>query len=424
MAHTLTTLNSTVTAGSRVPAPSPDPMLMPLPLPGRCRLAGSLTLALTVGCAAPRGTVSGGAAAALPAPPVAADSGVTTVLAPGVVQHTLYRSRGPWAIHVLDVDRAACWSPAVLKGDTSAAGRALTSALLRQGGASPDTVAAVNADFFLFAPPGVPTGAHVDDGRVITGPGRRPLVVIDSGGGVSFTTLSVRGAAVGARDSLAITEWNRIPVTQLGAFDQRWGVWTDSAAASLQVVVGRDGRVVRSARGAVPVNIPRGGWVLAAGSSSPAAVRRWLGALRAGDPVRIRTALEPVHPVDAVGGFPLLVRDSALAPVLDSAHVQNLGRARHPRTAVGIGRDGRRLLLVVVDGRQPRYSVGMTLPELGQLMLELGARDALNLDGGGSSTMAVRRASGDVHVVNRPSDATGERTVANALAVVRGCARR
>lgn len=399
-------------------------MLMPLPFPAPSRVAGSLMLAMSAACAPRPVTVSGGTAAALPAPPIAADSGITTVLAPGIVHHTLYRSRGPWAIHVLDVDRAACWSPAVLKGDTSAVGRALTSDLLRQGGASGDTVAAVNADFFLFAPPGVPTGAHVDDGRVITGPGRRPLVVIDSGGGVRFTTLSVRGAAVGTRDSLPITEWNRIPVTSLGVFDQAWGVWTDSAAASLQVVVGRDGRVVRSARGAVRVNIPRGGWVLAAGARSPGAVTRWLGALRAGDTVRIRTALAPVHPVDAVGGFPLLVRDSALAPVLDSAHVQNLSRARHPRTAVGTARDGRRLLLVVVDGRQPRYSVGMTLPELGQLMLELGARDALNLDGGGSSTMVVRRASGDVYVVNRPSDPSGERPVANALAVVRGCARR
>lgn len=378
---------------------------------------------MTAGCAPQPGAGRGGAVAAPPPPPIAADSGVTTVLAPGVVHHTLYRSRGPWAIHVLDIDRTACWSPAVLKADTMAVGRALTSALLRQG-RSRDTLAAVNADFFLFAPPGVPTGAHIDDGRVITGPGRRPLMVIDSGGGVRFTELSLRGSAVTGRDSMPITEWNRLPLSRLGAFDQRWGIWTDSAGAALQVVVGRDGRVMRTVRGAVQVNIPRGGWVLAARTGAPAAVTRWLGGLRPGDPVRIRTALEPLHPAEAVGGFPLLVRDSALAPVLDSAHVQNLGRVRHPRTAVGTARGGRRLLLVVVDGRQPRYSEGMTLPELGRLMLELGARDALNLDGGGSSTMAVRRGSGDVQVVNRPSDAAGERAVANALAVVRGCARR
>ena len=63
--------------------------------------------------------------------------------------------------------------------------------------------------------------------------------------------------------------------------------------------------------------------------------------------------------------------------------------------------------------RQPGFSVGMTLPELAALMRRLGAADALNVDGGGSSTMVVGG-----RVLNRPSDATGERAVANAIAVL------
>jgi exopolysaccharide biosynthesis protein len=62
----------------------------------------------------------------------------------------------------------------------------------------------------------------------------------------------------------------------------------------------------------------------------------------------------------------------------------------------------------------------MTLVELAELMRQLGATEALNLDGGGSTTMVARRA-GRIEVVNRPSDATGERPVANVLAVVRRC---
>ena len=62
---------------------------------------------------------------------------------------------------------------------------------------------------------------------------------------------------------------------------------------------------------------------------------------------------------------------------------------------------------------QPGFSVGMTLPELAALMRRLGAADALNVDGGGSSTMVVGG-----RVLNRPSDATGERAVANAIAVL------
>ena len=91
-------------------------------------------------------------------------------------------------------------------------------------------------------------------------------------------------------------------------------------------------------------------------------------------------------------------------------------RARHPRTAAGLTADGRELILVVVDGRQAGWSVGMTLTELAALMMRLGARNAINLDGGGSSSF-VYRAAGGAEVTNRPSDGFW-RPVANQLAVV------
>jgi exopolysaccharide biosynthesis protein len=78
---------------------------------------------------------------------------------------------------------------------------------------------------------------------------------------------------------------------------------------------------------------------------------------------------------------------------------------RHPRTAAGVSRDGRTLLLLVVDGRQPGWSVGVTLPELGQMMLDAGAWNAVNLDGGGSTAMWHREPGATAgHVLNRPSD--------------------
>jgi exopolysaccharide biosynthesis protein len=79
---------------------------------------------------------------------------------------------------------------------------------------------------------------------------------------------------------------------------------------------------------------------------------------------------------------------------------------------VGWRADGT-LLLVAVDGRQPGYSVGMSLPEMRALFRELGAVEALNLDGGGSTALVVRG-----RAVNRPSDAGGERPVANALVLL------
>ena len=97
--------------------------------------------------------------------------------------------------------------------------------------------------------------------------------------------------------------------------------------------------------------------------------------------------------------------------------------ARHPRTAIAYSKDGGSFYLVTVDGRQPGYSVGMSLDELADFLCNrlfefansgVNAYQALNLDGGGATTMVV---SGQV--ANRPSDPTGERPVANALLIVR-----
>jgi len=85
----------------------------------------------------------------------------------------------------------------------------------------------------------------------------------------------------------------------------------------------------------------------------------------------------------------------------------------HPRTAVGYSRDKRFLVMAVIDGRQPGYSRGVDLYELAAIMLEFGCYEALNLDGGGSSTLVICN-----KIVNHPSDPTGPRPVANALLVI------
>jgi hypothetical protein len=135
-----------------------------------------------------------------------------------------------------------------------------------------------------------------------------------------------------------------------------------------------------------------------------------------GDTAARPIRLAPIHPREAVGGFPVLLRDSLEAPRLDSTGAATFS-ARNPRTAIGYSRDGRRYWLVVVDGRQKPYSDGMTLRELAAFLRSLGAVEALNLDGGGSSTMVVRDTAG-FRIMNRPSDKEGERPVANALVVV------
>jgi exopolysaccharide biosynthesis protein len=90
---------------------------------------------------------------------------------------------------------------------------------------------------------------------------------------------------------------------------------------------------------------------------------------------------------------------------------------RHPRTAAGVSRDGRTLVLLVVDGRQPAWSIGATLPELAQMMIEAGAWNAVNLDGGGSSALWHREPGAPAgRVLNHPSDGQ-VRPAANHLGV-------
>jgi hypothetical protein len=165
--------------------------------------------------------------------------------------------------------------------------------------------------------------------------------------------------------------------------------------------------------------IPRGGAVLSAYGARSAAVR----AMAEGDTVRVRLATYPRVPALQllVGGWPRLLEDGRSvagdAATLEGTISRN-AEARHPRTAIGFSRDSATLVLLTVDGRS-ESSGGMTLVELAAVMRRFGAWQAMNFDGGGSTTMVV-----DGAVMNIPSDSTHERAVGSALLVVRQRTRR
>jgi hypothetical protein len=112
---------------------------------------------------------------------------------------------------------------------------------------------------------------------------------------------------------------------------------------------------------------------------------------------------------EALGGGPIVVREGRpVFRALEGFTTSHLAQ-RHPRTGIGQTADGR-IIFVAVDGRQPGYSTGLTNFELALAMMRLGCVTASALDGGGSTTMAF-----DGRLLNRPSDRTGERAVAEAL---------
>jgi hypothetical protein len=109
-----------------------------------------------------------------------------------------------------------------------------------------------------------------------------------------------------------------------------------------------------------------------------------------------------VSPLEPEGAARLAV--AGFAPLLvDGRVVAKPGGPLHPRTAIGVDLSGHRVVMVVVDGRQPGYSEGMTLVELAGLMQSFGCHEALNLDGGGSSVLFRRRDDGSLAIVNRPA---------------------
>jgi exopolysaccharide biosynthesis protein len=206
-----------------------------------------------------------------------------------------------------------------------------------------------------------------------------------------------------------------------------------TAAFGAELPSGPGEQAVLDASGTVLWTGPRGGTVPAAGSvvQGIGAAASWLTAnahagarLLLDEQVRDTAsgARVDVHAGDGiVSAAPVLLRHGRLAIDADTegvidAHDLSFGYAwaeqRQPRTMAGIDRGGR-LLLVTVDGRQPGVSEGVTLEEGARLMRSLGAVDAMNLDGGGSTAMAV-----DGLLVNHPSDSTGERADGDAVVVL------
>ncbi|MFI1959537.1 phosphodiester glycosidase family protein [Streptomyces althioticus] len=359
--------------------------------------------------------------------------------------------RGPWRIDVLTID------PRTFRGALDAGhgpdieNRETVSALAADAGA----VAAVNAGFFVLDPrsgaPGDPAGVGVYDGRLLSEPvnGRPGLVVHDGGRSAQITRLTWQGRVTARGTTLALDGVNRVPglirncggsegdsptslplhdVTctnpdQLVAFTQEYGANTPQGEG-VEAVLDSRGRVLelRSVRGGP---LPSGG-------SSIQATGRHVAALtalaRPGERLRVETTLRddqgrrvtPSPRTDIVNAGPELVRDGRLhvTPATDGmvhpgdpSWYYGWVHKRNPRTLAGTDASGR-TVLVTADGRSTD-ALGLSITESAKVARALGLRDAVNLDGGGSTTMVANG-----RVINDPSDAAGERPVGDALLIL------
>ncbi|HEU5163273.1 MAG TPA: phosphodiester glycosidase family protein, partial [Thermoanaerobaculia bacterium] len=284
-------------------------------------------------------------------------------------------------------------------------------------------VAGINSDFWDTVSSQAPNGMHIQNGELmVDGAAARPTFGIKAtrelllaGADVNTTVRRPDGVTRVAR------EVNQPRGTgDLVVYTSRFAASTGTSAAGTEVVltdVALPLAPVGSYSGTVSqVRINAGNTPIGSGEvilSGNGAAATFLNTLAVGQTVTFTTAItagwESV--LHASGGGQWIVRNG----VIDIApHDPGFADVTHPRSAIGFTAGGN-VILAVVDGRQPGYSVGVRLDELAELMISRGAVTAANLDGGGSSTLAVRLTGEDgVTQVNRGSDGY-ERSVSNSI---------
>jgi len=291
-----------------------------------------------------------------------------------------------------------------------------------------NALAAVNAGFFNIAN-GEPTGLLKVAGELVSdSPITRGAVAIwspaDGRTRLAFDQVGARVELhVLAGGQTVVVPVNGVDTTRargkLMLYSPKYHEHTDTAANGVEWVLSGSPLTVTSVRhdaGSTP--IPADGLVLSYGGLDlPDSLRL----LVPGVTLELRRLWTTVYGLDAdslesadhvINGAGLLRRGGVSLTSWDVEKFSGPAfvESRHPRTMLGVDRAGY-FWLVVVDGRQPA-SVGMSFQELQHLADRLELTDALNLDGGGSSTMVVQG-----RIVNHPSDAAGPRAVSDALAV-------
>lgn len=319
-------------------------------------------------------------------------------------RHQLTGSKGPVAGYSLVVDLPSgeyTWRPA-LAGQTIMR-RAGVSRISRNNNA----FAAINGGFFSVLGP--PLGLVVVDGVWVKVPMySRAVLGMTKDGQVSIRRADFNGRVdFEGLGSLPLEGLNEGHVDPNGvvAYNRFWGDCVQGAPGRTRLAIGADGVLAQVETNGNAVAIPPGGMVIS-GYGKRAAT---LAGICVGTKVALHLDTNPTWPGlwQAVGGGPLLVQDGRINVTAGEERFRSdVANGARPRSAVGLREDGKLLLLAVQDP-------GMTLNELANVMAKLGAREAMNLDGGGSTSFVVGG-----RLLNTPSDGC-ERGVSNALLILK-----
>lgn len=363
-----------------------------------------------------------------PTPSQTQSSGLKSeFIAPGIEHLQItrgYKSEkeaiGPWFINMLRIDLNRARLQMVHAMD-EAVGLETVSSLASRYGA----LAAVNSGYFRTTGTyrGDSVGIEVREGKILseTNNVRAAAGLIERDGKqeLIFGHIKFEGQLVaGAQAKHAIDGLNRPRGdNELIIFTPEFHRTTLTDPNGLELIV-RQGRIVEQRDLKGSSTIPADGFVISVAGTA----RQWaLEKLRVGKRAKLNLDWSPTETAQAgswkqaaniIGGGPQLIKNGR-TEITNAAEkiLPSFVSDGHPRTAIARLKSGQ-ILLLTVDGRQPGESIGMSLTMLADLLLEFGAVEAINLDGGGSTTMVIRN-----KLVNKPSDATGERPVSDAILV-------
>ena len=348
-------------------------------------------------------------------------------IAPGVVRYKyeVSRDKKNAQTNVVTVDL----NNPYIKINTVAGGGTYTNkATVSQMADRTNAVALVNGDFFTMQLQGVPLGASIIDGDMKSSPAvltdiwsfgidENNTAFIDSTKFVGSVTAS-NGKSYPI-DGLNKTFYWYQPSkeysheSKIQMYNSFWSSKSRGDKTAGEVLLSEDNVVEQIVyRKNIDMKIPEGKKILQVSGGSERFMRE---NVKVGDKLQINTNIEPNRNWKMmIGGHALLVENGAIKKY--TKDVNSIGGVR-ARTAVGISQDGKTVYIVSAEGRTNR-SPGLSLNELSQFMLDLGAYKAMNLDGGGSTAMAVRNL-GDLKRtrVTNPERNAGERKVVNGLGV-------
>lgn len=348
-------------------------------------------------------------------------------IAPGVVRYKyeVTRDKKNAQTNVVTVDL----NNPYIKINTVAGGGTYTNkATVSQMADRTNAVALVNGDFFTMQLQGVPLGASIIDGDMKSSPAVLTDIWsfgIDENNTAFIDSTKFVGSVTAPNgksypiDGLNKTFYWYQPSkeysheSKIQMYNSFWSSKSRGDKTAGEVLLSEDNLVEQIVyRKNIDMKIPEGKKILQVSGGSERFMRE---NVKVGDKLQINTNIEPNRNWKMmIGGHALLVENGAIKKY--TKDVNSIGGVR-ARTAVGISQDGKTVYIVSAEGRTNR-SPGLSLNELSQFMLDLGAYKAMNLDGGGSTAMAVRNL-GDLKRtrVTNPEKNAGERKVVNGLGV-------